>query len=278
VIRLAVRVAREQAGAALADLLAFSPSGVEEIEIDDATIEYVLYGAEHELPTLEMLHASLGAAVVAVDSREIADDWQERWREFHKPVVVAERFRVRAPWHPAEPDGLIDLVIEPAQAFGTGAHATTRMCLELLVTLAPGSGPLLDIGCGSGVLAIAAAKLGFAPVRAIDNDPLAVAATAANAAANDALLEARQADLRTDALAPARTIVANLLLEPLLALAGRLERPPERLIASGLLLGQGEALAQEFAVRHDLHEIERRSEGEWLALLFGRPADPRVSS
>ncbi|MGD0198800.1 MAG: 50S ribosomal protein L11 methyltransferase [Solirubrobacteraceae bacterium] len=277
-IRLAVRVAREQAGAALADLLAFSPSGVEEIEIDDATIEYVLYGAEHELPTLEMLHASLGAAVVAVDSREIADDWQERWREFHKPVVVAERFRVRAPWHPAEPDGLIDLVIEPAQAFGTGAHATTRMCLELLVTLAPGSGPLLDIGCGSGVLAIAAAKLGFAPVRAIDNDPLAVAATAANAAANDALLEARQADLRTDALAPARTIVANLLLEPLLALAGRLERPPERLIASGLLLGQGEALAQEFAVRHDLHEIERRSEGEWLALLFGRPADPRVSS
>jgi ribosomal protein L11 methyltransferase len=278
VIRLAVRVAREQAGAALADLLAFSPSGVEEIEIDDATIEYVLYGAEHELPTLEMLHASLGAAVVAVDSREIADDWQERWREFHKPVVVAERFRVRAPWHPAEPDGLIDLVIEPAQAFGTGAHATTRMCLELLVTLAPGSGPLLDIGCGSGVLAIAAAKLGFAPVRAIDNDPLAVAATAANAAANDALLEARQADLRTDGLAPARTIVANLLLEPLLALAGRLERPPERLIASGLLLGQGEALAQEFAVRHDLHEIERRSEGEWLALLFGRPADPRVSS
>ena len=258
-IRLGVRVARENAEAALFDLLAFSPAGVEECEIDAGTIEYALYGSARELPSDTALRAHLPGVPIETQRSEVPDDWPQRWREFHRPTTVAERIHVRAPWHEPCRPGLVELVIEPAQAFGTGAHATTRMCLELLVALerrGEAHGALLDVGCGSGVLAIAAGKLGFAPVIAIDNDPLA----------------ARLADLAVDELPAARTIVANLLLEPLLALASLLERMPVYLIASGLLEDQGERLAGALAMR----ELDRRREGEWLAVLYER--GPRVSS
>lgn len=274
-IRLAVRVDRAHAQAALAELLVFSPGGVEEIDLDESTLEYVIYGAAGELPSLPVLEASVGEALVEVRTSEIADDWPERWRDFHHSVVVAGRLRIRPPWH-EQADGLIDVVIEPAQAFGTGAHATTRLCLELLAGL-DCAGPLLDLGCGSGVLAIAAAKLGFEPVIAIDNDPAAIAATRENAVANGVVLDVHLGDLRLDALPPAPVVVANLLLRPLLELSARLQAPPSRLIASGLLVAQGTDLARELRSRHGLIELARLEEGEWLAMLFGA-AGPGVFS
>jgi ribosomal protein L11 methyltransferase len=281
VIRLAIRVRREQADAALAALLGLSPAGLEEVDVDAQTIEYALYGAPAELPSLSDLEAALGAELIAVQTSEIADDWPERWRDFHQPSVVAGRLYVRPPWHPprSEP-GLIDVAIEPAQAFGTGSHATTRMCLELMVGLeraGDATGALLDVGCGSGVLAIAAAKLGFAPVEAIDHDPLSVEATRTNAAANGVRVAVREADLARQRLPFAQTLVANLLLAPLLELSRQLERPPERLIASGLLDVQGDEFADELRERHALQERARERDGDWLAMLFAR-ADPRVSS
>jgi ribosomal protein L11 methyltransferase len=282
VIRLAVRVAREDAPLALAELLAFSPGGVEEVDTDAETVEYVLYGAPGELPTLPRLRASVGAALVEVSSSEIADDWSERWRSFHRPVEVAGSLYVRAPWHePPPPGGPLDIVIEPGQAFGTGAHATTRLCLELLAALAAAgeaSGALLDLGAGSGVLAIAAAKLGFAPVLALDHEAEAVAAARANARANGVALEVRHADLEHDALPVASTIVANLLYPLLLALCERLRQAPRMLIASGLLTDQAGAVADAFAARHGLRERARRNEGDWAALLLERQADARILS
>jgi ribosomal protein L11 methyltransferase len=279
VIRLAVRVERAHSDQALADLLVLAPAGLEEVEIDEHTIEYVLYGCEGELPGLPALEASIGEALVTVSTSEIADDWSERWRVFHQPIAVADRLYVRPPWHqPAS--GLLDVVIDPGQAFGTGAHATTRLCLELLVEIeraGGASGALLDIGCGSGVLAIAAAKLGYAPVAALDLDPVCIEATQANAAANGVTLEARQSDLRADPLPPTATIVANLLLGPLLELSKCLEHSAAVLIASGLLASQGDELAADLGARHGLHEHERRFDSEWLAMLFAG-ADPRVSS
>src|SRR3954463_15412871 len=179
-IRLAVRVRREDAEVALADLLELAPAGVEEVELaDEGLVEYAVYGAPGELPELPDLRAAAGGALVEVRTSEVGDDWAERWRSFHRPVVVDHRLLVRAPWHPPAEGALDEVVIDPGQAFGTGAHATTRLCLELLLGLAPG-GPLLDVGCGSGVLAIAAAKLGWAPVVGLDHDGEAVAATRAN--------------------------------------------------------------------------------------------------
>ena len=199
-----------------------------------------------------------------VSTSEVADDWADRWRAFHRPLTVAGRVHVRPPWAPARPH-LVDVVIDPGRAFGTGAHATTKLSLELLVALAP-SGPLADYGCGSGVLAIAAAKLGFAPVMGVDHDPLAVQATADNARANGVELEVLRSDLRADPLPAALAVLANLLRPLLLVLADRLPDPPPRtLIASGLLVGEADEIAAAFAAR-GLRERDRRIEGEWAAL------------
>jgi ribosomal protein L11 methyltransferase len=272
VIRLAVRVAREDAPSALAELLVFSPAGVEEIDGEEGTIEYVLYGAPGELPTLPALRASVGDALVEVSTSEIADDWSSRWRSFHHPIEIAGTLYVRPPWHePATRAGLIDVVIDPGQAFGTGSHATTRLCLELLVALASAgeaAGPLLDLGTGSGVLAIAAAKLGFSPVSGVDHELESVHAARENASANGVAIDVRRLDLRVDELPRAPTITANLLRPLLLALAARLGEPPALLIASGLLADQVEEVAHAFSDRQGLHERTRLQDGEWSALLF----------
>ena len=200
-IRLAVRVAREHAELVLAELLELAPGGVEEVDVGDAVVEYAVYGAPGELPALPALEAAAGGALVEVSTSEIADDWSERWREFHQPLVLDDRLCVRPPWASAS-QATVDVVIDPGQAFGTGAHATTRLCLELMLDRpsAPGAaGSFVDLGCGSGVLAIAAAKLGFAPVIALDNDPAAVQATIDNAERNG--VRVRERALR-DAIRP----------------------------------------------------------------------------
>jgi ribosomal protein L11 methyltransferase len=272
VIRLAVRVARADAELALAELLELAPSGVEEVELDDGSIEYAVYGAPGELPALPDLRAAVGGALVEIRTSEIADDWAERWRDFHRPLEVGGRLWVRPPWAAPRP-GLLDVAIEPAQAFGTGAHATTRLCLELLIFLCgrrESTGPLLDVGSGSGVLAIAAAKLGWEPVSAVDHEQESVEATRANAAANGVKVEVARLDLRRGALPAAETVTANLLRPLLLELAATLQHPPRRLIASGLLIEQADEVADAFAQRHGLRELERRHEGDWAALLLGR--------
>ena len=168
-IRLAIRVARDQAELVLAELLELAPSGVEEVAVGDGVVEYAVYGAPGELPALPDLEAAAGGALIQISTTEVADDWAQRWREFHRPLVLDGRLTVRPPWEPPG-ETPVEVVIDPGQAFGTGSHATTRLCLELLLELEP-EGPLLDLGCGSGVLAIAAAKLGWGPVTALDNDP-----------------------------------------------------------------------------------------------------------
>ena len=267
-IRLAVRVGDEHAELVLAELLELAPNGVEEVSLPGGLTEYAVYGAPGELPALPDLRAAAGAGLVEIATSEVADDWAERWRQFHRPLVLGERLTVRPPWEPSGGAGgtHLDVVIDPGQAFGTGAHATTRLCLELLLEVEPG-GSLIDLGCGSGVLAITAAQLGYSPVLALDNDPLAVQATAANAAANGVELEVRRFDLRDEVLPAARTVLANLLRPLLLALCGRIEAVPGRLIASGLLREECSEVAAAFA-GHGLREVTRRELGEWAVLLL----------
>jgi ribosomal protein L11 methyltransferase len=247
----------------LAELLDLFPAGVEEVDKGDA-VEYAVYGAPGELPSLPDLQAAAAGALVDVSTSEVADDWADRWRSFHRPVTVGGRVHMRPPWAPPATEGLVDVVIDPGRAFGTGAHASTKLALELLVDVAPTR--LADWGCGSGVLAIAARKLGFKPVEAIDDDPLAVQATKANAAANGVGVEAWRADLRTDPLPTAPTITANLLRPLLLVAVSRLpDPPPGVLIASGLLATECDEIVDAFAA-HGLGEDARRAEGEWAAL------------
>jgi ribosomal protein L11 methyltransferase len=266
VIRLGVRVRREDAELVLAELLELAPGGVEEVDLGEV-VEYAVYGAAGELPDLPDLRAAAGDALVEVSTSEVGDDWAERWREFHRPLVLGDRLAVRPPWEPPQ-DAEIDIVIDPGQAFGTGAHATTRLCLELLLEL-PTGGPLLDLGCGSGVLAVAAAKLGFGPVLAVDHDPLAVEATAANAKVNGVEIEVARCDLRTDPLPAAPTVLANLLRPLLLAYAERMTEPPERLIVSGLLDDEVDEVTRGFA-RHGLRREQQSRRDAWNAALLMR--------
>jgi ribosomal protein L11 methyltransferase len=250
----------------LAELLELAPGGVEETTLADGTVEYAVYGAPGELPTLPELQAAAGLALVDVRSEEIADDWQDRWRSHHRPLVIDSRLAVRPPWEPAQETSL-EVVIDPGQAFGTGSHPTTRLCLELLLSLEP-AGEFVDLGCGSGVLAITAAKLGWGPILGVDLDPAAVDATRENAARNGVDIEVRRLDVRVDPLPAAPTVVANLVEPLLVGLAPNLPRVVEKLIASGLLAEEADRVARAFAAR-GLGELARRSLGEWTALLLG---------
>jgi ribosomal protein L11 methyltransferase len=272
-IRLAVRVRREDAEVALAELLELAPAGVEEVDLGDR-VEYAIYGSPGELPALPDLQAAAGDALVEVTTSEIADDWDERWKDFHKPIEVGERLYVCAPWHPAARTGLTELVIDPGQAFGTGAHHTTRLCLELLLTLeATPARAVADIGCGSGVLAIAAAKLGFGPVSGVDHERESVAATIANAEVNGVGVAAQRHDLIHDGAAPGAPVVLANLLRPLLlrvAADGFTGTTPDVLIASGLLAHEADEVAAAFTTGLGLRETGRRHGGEWAAVLLER--------
>lgn len=281
-IRLALRVSRAHAEVVLADLLELAPSGIEESDPKDGTVEYAIYGAPGELPVLPDLRAAAGDALVEVRTSEIPDDWSVRWRDFHRPITIAspapervDSLRVRTPWEaPDEDRGLREIVIDPGQAFGTGAHATTRLCLELLLALAAiedRRSRLIDLGSGSGVLAIAAASLGYEPVLALDHDLLSVAAAEQNARVNAVTIDVQRFDLRHDRWPGVQALggsvmLANLLRPLLLDLAYTLERAPRHLIASGLLVMEAEEISRVFADRLGMSERERRTDGEWAAV------------
>lgn len=193
----------------------------------------------------------------AVRTDDVEPDWEERWREFHRGVRVG-RLWIGPPWEEIPP-GALAVVIEPGQAFGTGAHATTRLCLELLADLPRGG--LLDVGCGSGVVAVAAAKLGFAPVHAVDLDPLAVEATAGNAAANGVDIVVSEIDALTGELPRTDATVANLTLDAVRALAPRIQST--HLVTSGYLAADRPALSG-FA------SVLRRERDGWAADVWMR--------
>jgi len=287
-LRLAFRVPRERAEPFIAELLDFAPSGFEEVEIDRDTVEYALYGPPGELPELPATEAFAAGGRVTVSCSEVDAGWQERWRAFHRPqeVVVPpglpavrdrggrllDGFWIRPSWAAGPPrPGLAELVIDPGMAFGTGAHPSTKLALQLLLAAAATHDrpPLFDLGCGSGVLSLAAWQLGYKPVHALDNDPVAVAATQANVAAAGAEVRIARWDLHHD---PPPTVagagvVANLLQSLLLKLARRLTERPAFLVCSGLLAGEGEAVARAFA-RLGLGPARRAAEAGWEAVIL----------
>ncbi|HXF98756.1 MAG TPA: 50S ribosomal protein L11 methyltransferase [Gaiellaceae bacterium] len=211
----------EEAETARARLLALVPAGFEEVE-GEGWVELAAYVEEAGL-------AALRAAFPGLRTEPVEDGWEDRWRAFHRPVQAGGLW-IGPPWA-APPPGECALIVDPGRAFGTGAHPTTRACLELLAGSERGS--LLDAGCGSGVLAAAGARLGFAPVLALDVDGAAVQAAAETASRNRVAVEVRQADVLRDPLPEADLVVANIELPAVEALLAR--RPARRAIVSGYL-------------------------------------------
>lgn len=205
------------------------------------------------------------------------EDWAESWKEFFHVQRITPRLVVKPSWEPyAAQPGECVLELDPGMSFGTGYHGTTRACLEFLDELsrkAPGAA-VLDVGCGSGILAMAAWKLGFRPVTALDNDPAAVVIARENLERNGAAeIPVETADLFTVNPAPARIVVANILAVVLLANAERLRgfldrsRGPAYLILSGILHAQYPEIRGRFT-KLGLREIATRSLDEWTSGCF----------
>jgi ribosomal protein L11 methyltransferase len=247
--RVSITVPDARAEEARAVMLELFPEGFEEID-GDGGLELAAYtNAAGE----ERIWQAFGGAAAT----DVEEDWQDRWRQFHKPVRVGGLW-IGPPWEKPDGDALA-VVIDPGRAFGTGGHPTTQLCLQLLEAEERGS--VLDVGCGSGVLSIAAALLGFAPVLAFDFDPQAVEATGRNAAENGVTIDVRQADLRDDVLPRTELALANIAAEAVAALSPRLQA--ERVITSGYLISDEPALAG--------YRVERRvQDGGWAADLHVR--------
>jgi ribosomal protein L11 methyltransferase len=221
-------------------LLHIFPSGVE--ELDGA---FAVYADE----------PPIGFDVV--ETGEVADGWEDNWRDFHHGAVVG-RFWIGPPWE-EPPAGVEAIVIDPGRAFGTGSHPTTRLTLELLQEQPPSS--FLDVGCGSGVLSIAAAKLGFDPVVALDVDDVSVAVARDNAARNGSAIDARHLDALAGHLPDGELAVANVALDVVEALLPRL--PSMRAVTSGYL-------DRDEPTSPGWRRVDRRTGGGWAADLLER--------
>jgi len=228
-------------------MLELFPEGFEEVDSDEG-VELVAYtdpGGEERL-----WHVFGGAR-----GNDVAADWRDRWKAFHRPVRVGPLW-IGPPWEDV-PEDATTVVIEPGRAFGTGAHPTTQQCVELLTELDRGS--VVDLGCGSGVLSIAAAKLGFGPLIAFDSDEHAVAATRANAEVNGVEVQASVADILSAELPATDVALANITRPTLEAVAPRVRS--RRLIGSGYLPTDPVELA---GFRH----VRRVTRDSWAADLY----------
>lgn len=201
----------------------------------------------------ERLRSKFGEVLV----EHVPEGWEDEWKRFHQPVEVGSLW-IGPPWETPTP-GLLPVVIDPGRAFGTGAHPTTTLCIELLQALEPTS--LLDVGCGSGVLAIAACRLGYSPVVAIDFDEAAVEATRRNAAANGVEIDASRFDVGSGALPETEVALANIDLKTIALL-----KPSERcrlLVTSGYYEPDRPTVA-------GFEHLDRRTKADWAADVFRR--------
>ena len=267
--RVVLRIREDAVEGALDALLPRLADGVHETPAGDGVVELVAHALTAALPSREELVALAGGGLISLHECAVPQDWHERRRlDGGGGVAIGGRIWLRSPLDPEPPVGLLDVVIERSVAFGTGAHPTTRMCLGLLAALEP-RGAFADLGCGAGALAIAAARLGFAPVEAVDHDAASVAAARANAQRNGVAVDAHVADLLAVAPPPARVLAANVPPAVHAAIARRLTPAPDVIIASGIRPADAETVGAAYADAGLLLR-EQREEGGWLALVLGR--------
>jgi ribosomal protein L11 methyltransferase len=228
-------------------LLSVVPGGVRETP-RGRLVELTMRGGS--VPSLPDIQRAVGRWPHKLTEREAPDDWRERRLADYEPDVIADRLVVRPEWAPPPRErGLVDVVLSESSAFGLGAHPTTRTCLELLAELAP-RGSFADLGCGTGVLAVAASKLGWGQVAAVDVAPEAVQATRANACANAVEVAARVLDLSAAPAPEADGFAANVPAWLHLRVGAMLpDRAPSVALLSGFLPEEAPTVVEGYEQR-----------------------------
>ncbi|RMH61206.1 MAG: 50S ribosomal protein L11 methyltransferase [Zetaproteobacteria bacterium] len=245
----------------------------EEIDADSGQAQRLAWfdATEHTAASLARSLKTRGIASDAIELRMLAEqDWATAWQRDWQGMPIGERLWVRPSFREPAPADKIDIVLDPGMAFGTGTHPTTRLCLRAIEQCCTQGkvDTLLDMGAGSGILAIAACKLGVRRATAVDLAEEAVLACRENARINGVELEA----LLTDHPPKARfdLVVANILAQPLIEMAASLAAcAQETLILSGLLVEQCEGVRQAYA-RQGLTLVRQEAEGQWGMLVMRR--------
>ena len=232
-------------------------------------------GSLNLAPIKQALPSSLLAGNSRNDISTLEDrDWERVWMEDFTPIQMGPRLWICPSWTPPPEEALVPVLLDPGLAFGTGTHATTAMCLNALDGLIRGSERVVDFGCGSGILAIAALKLGAGCALGVDNDPQAVVASRDNAQRNDIDTDGFTVVMPNDGVIAqwddsADLMVANILAGPLVELADQLIR----LTAPGgtiLLTGVLEAQAPELIERYRSVNLEVNQQRDGWVLLEGQ--------
>jgi ribosomal protein L11 methyltransferase len=245
----------------------YEPIAIHEHETADGWRVFFRYPEWRDAARTALV-AEFGPQLEQVTAIDVDDeDWAAR-SQAALTAIRAGRLVVAPPWDAQTEAGEILIVIEPSMGFGTGHHATTRLCLELLQDLDVRGRSVIDVGTGSGVLAIAAVKLGAAVIVALDHDPDALGNARENADRNDVVIDIREADLGTAPLPPADIVLANLTgatLQRFAAPLRALVAPGGRLIVSGF--GASELGAVVTALEATL--VQQRTDGDWCAAVLG---------
>jgi ribosomal protein L11 methyltransferase len=249
-------------------ILPLVPDGVRECAVPPSGVELRMRGPQ--LPSLATISRAVGTLPFRISEHAVSDDWQERRLAEYEADPIAGRLVVRPPWAPPPGSGLIDIVLEEGSAFGVGTHPTTRTCLELLLDLPP-AGSFTDLGCGSGVLAILARRLGWSPVTALDVQPASVAAAQANALRNGVEIRAEVSDLGREPAPSAAGFAGNLpaMIHRVIATGWRQGEIPVAGLVSGFGPRQAQAVADAYAAR-GLHERRRHVLSGWVVAELAR--------
>jgi ribosomal protein L11 methyltransferase len=245
-------------------LLPIAPDGVREVRAG-RHVELRMRGAS--IPAVDQLRSAAGRWPHKLSERRLPDDWHERRLLDYEPDRIGRRLVVRPEWAPAA-GAAIEIVLGESGAFGAGKHPTTRTCLELLLNV-PVLGSFADLGCGSGVLAILAARLGWSPVVAIDVNPESVEAARENARRNGVSLEARIGDLGAVPPPMSDGFAANVPGELHAQIAAGFEQPPRVGLVSGIEIDSASDVSAGYAAR-GMREQQRIERHGWSILVLKR--------
>ncbi|WP_003542316.1 50S ribosomal protein L11 methyltransferase [Desulfotomaculum nigrificans] len=231
-------------------------------------------GLEDKLALLQERLAALPLAdVPRMETKRVAEeDWATAWMKYYKPVEIGRRLAVKPSWEDyTPPEGRLVLELDPGMAFGCGNHPTTTMCMEFLEEIIKGGETAVDVGTGTGILAITAAKLGAAKVIAVDLDEVAVQVARENVQRNQVQgqVEVLQGNLLDKVTQPVDLVIANIIAKVIIILAPdvrKILKPGGYFIASGIIRFRAEE------VREKLQEagfkvLERKEDGEWVSYL-----------